>query len=87
MKITTPRLISNPFYLLFFVVFFTLSGCKKEQTNFISSKITKEYNSEVIQQWNHVFVDLERPSTKNKQINLNNSTLSCNYHHFSDLLR
>ena len=35
----------------------------------------------------NVFVDLERPSIKNKQINLNNSTLSCNYHHFSDLLR
>ena len=60
MKITTPRLISNPLYLLFFVVFFSIPGCKKEQTNFVSSKITKEYNSEVIQQWNNIFIDLER---------------------------
>lgn len=60
MKKSTPSLTLNPIYLWFFVVFFTLSGCKKEQTDFISSKITKEYNSEVIQQWNHVFVDLER---------------------------
>lgn len=60
MEKSTPSLTLNPIYLLFFVVFFTLSGCKKEQTDFISSKITKEYNSEVIQQWNHVFVDLER---------------------------
>ncbi len=60
MKISTPRLISNPFYLLFFAVFFTFSGCKKDQTDFVSAKLIKEYNSEIIQQWNHVFVDLER---------------------------
>ena len=35
----------------------------------------------------HVLVDMGRPSHKNNQLNLNNSTLSRDYHHFPDLLR
>lgn len=60
MRKITPSLFINPVYVLLFAVFFAISGCKKEQTDFITSKIIKEYPSEVIQQWNHVFVDIER---------------------------
>ncbi|MDP4812604.1 MAG: vanadium-dependent haloperoxidase [Saprospiraceae bacterium] len=57
---TTPRLLKNAVPFLFSIFFLLLSGCKKDETDFISQKITKEYSSEVIQQWNHVFIDLER---------------------------
>ena len=57
---TTPRLLKNSVPFLFSIFFLFLSGCKKDETDFISPKITKEYSSEVIQQWNHVFIDLER---------------------------
>ncbi len=57
---TTPRLFKNAVPFLFSIFFLFLSGCKKDETDFISQKITKEYSSEVIQQWNHVFIDLER---------------------------
>ena len=35
----------------------------------------------------HVLVDMGRPSQKNNQLNLNYSTFSSDYHHFTDLLR
>ena len=35
----------------------------------------------------HVFVNLGRPYQNNNQLNLNNPTFSCDYHHFVDFLR
>jgi len=57
---TTPRLLKNAVPFLFSIFFLFLYGCKKDETDFISQKITKDYSSEVIQQWNNVFIDLER---------------------------
>ena len=57
---TTPSQFSIPFSFLFFIFLLSFTSCKKDETTLISSKITKEYTSEVIQGWNHVFIDLER---------------------------
>ena len=60
MKKMLPNLIFRPFYLVVILSLFTINSCKKDSPEVASSRLTKDFNSESILQWNNLFLEIER---------------------------
>ncbi len=60
MKKLLPNLINKPLFLIVFLSILFVNGCKKDNPEVFTSRLTKDFNGEVIQEWNNLFLDLER---------------------------
>jgi hypothetical protein len=55
-----PNLIKKPFFAIVILSILFVNGCKKDNPEVFSSRLTKDFNGDVVQEWNNLFLDLER---------------------------
>ena len=60
MKKLLPNLVNKPLFVIVFLSILFVNGCKKDNPEVFSSRLTKDFNGEVIQEWNNLFLDIER---------------------------
>ena len=60
MKKLLPNLINKPLFVIVFLSILFVNGCKKDNPEVFTSRLTKDFNGKVILQWNNLFLEIER---------------------------